>query len=134
MSFSVPTFDLVCDIYSGPWLSKSLRLPGHPCNLACGKRVQQQFLDSPFIGGSGAASLVMGLLLPALTDLHDEYQGFPPDVIECPAGSGRWYQLQAFDDVGKGFPNEYRLGLVVKIGQTVDPVQFVGLFWPTPVP
>lgn len=134
MSFTPPTFNLVCDIYSGPWMGKSLRLPSHPCNLALGRRVQQNFLDNWFQVPTSGMSLQLALLLPALTDLRDPFMGFPPDVIECPAGSGRWYGLQCFDDVGKGFPNEYRFAIVLKIGNVIDPGQYPGLFWPNPVP
>jgi len=132
MAFTVPTFNLAVDIWSGPWLTASLRISTMG-NLAFGRRVQQQFQDFEVPQVEGA-SLQMGLLLPAGTDLHDGFQGFPSDVIEVPSGSGRWYGLVAYDDVGKGFSNEYRFALITKIAQNVDPVRYLGLFWPTPVP
>jgi len=134
MAFSVPAFPITCEVWNGPWLGKTLRLPAQPCNLALGRRVQQQFLDDPDQVATSGMSLQLALLLPPLTDLRDPYQGFPQDVIECPSGSGRWYGLLAYDDVGKGFPNEYRLAILVKIGNVIDPVQYPGLFWPTPCP
>lgn len=132
MSFSVPTFNLTCDIYNGPWLTKSLRLSS-PCNLALGRRVIGQFQDYA-VPQVAAASLQMQLLLPGGTDLHDAFMGLPNDVIEVPAGSGRWYGLFAFDDVGKGFANEYRIADISKIAAAVDPTRYAGCVWPTPVP
>jgi hypothetical protein len=134
MAFSVPTFNLVCDVYSGPWSGKVLRIHHLPCNLAFGRRVQQSFLDDWFQVPTSGLSLQMGLLVPALTDLRDPFQSFAPDVIECPAGSQRWYGLLAYDDVAKGFSNEYRFAIIVKIGQVIDATQYSGLFWPTPAP
>lgn len=132
MSFTVPDFGLTCDVYSGPWLTKVFRFTT-PCNLALSKRTNQSWQDFD-VPEVAAASLVMTLLLPPGTDLQDKYMGLPNDVIECPPGSGRWYGLQGFDDVGKGYANEYRIAYIVKIGQAVDPVKYAGLFWPTPVP
>ncbi len=134
MAFAVPTFNLVCDIYNGPWSTKTLR-SSPDCNLSLGRRVQQQFLANfSLTGTGGAASLQMDLLLPKGTDLRDGFQGFPNDIIEVPSGSGRWYEMMAWDDVGKGFANEYRLAVISKIGQVINAVAFPGLFWPTPTP
>lgn len=132
MAFSVPTFNLVCEVWSGPWLAKSFRFSS-PCNLAFGRRVQQQFLDfdTPELV---VGTFQMALLLPALTDLRDRNQGFDNDVIEVPVGSGRWYGLNSYDDVGKGFDNEYRLALVTKISQAMDATKYAGLDWPFPCP
>jgi hypothetical protein len=134
MAFTPPTFNLPVDIYDGTnpqtFVTPRLSVLG---NLAIGRRVQQFYQDH-VQPATQQCSLQMGLLLPAGTDLHDSWQGFTPDAIEIPSGSGRYYGLVCYDDVGKGFTNEYRMAIVTKIGQVVDPVRYVGLFWPTPVP
>jgi hypothetical protein len=134
MSFAPPTFNLLCNIYNGPWLTKTLRIGDSPCNLALGKREQQYFQYDGYVVPTEGASIPMGLLLPALTDVRDGYQGWPNDIIEVPSGSNRWYQLTSYDDVGKGFPNEYRFVQIMKIGNVINNVEFAGLFWPTPAP
>lgn len=132
MAFSVPTFPIDCDVYSGPWLTKAFRF-NTVCNLALGRRVQQQFQDFD-VPEVQASSLQMALLVPLLTDFHDKAMNLENDVIECPAGSGRWYGLEAFDDVAKGFDNEYRIAIITKISAAVDSTRYAGLYWPTPVP
>lgn len=67
----------------------------------------------------------MGIALPALTDVASA-RGLPfpfNDLIECPQGSGRFYEVLFVDDVGKGFANEHRIALVSKV-----------LPWPIPTP
>jgi hypothetical protein len=132
MSFTVPSFNLSCDVYSGPWLTKAFRF-NVMGNLAFGRRVQQQFQDDD-VPEPQVSSLQMTLLLPPLTDLHDKWMGHENDVLEVPSGSGRWYGLECFDDVGKGFGNEYRIVILTKIGAAVDLTRYAGLVWPTPVP
>lgn len=132
MAFQIPTFNLSVNIFSGPFNSHVLRLTVMG-NLSLGRRVQQQATDFVFPQPM-APGLQMDLLLPAGTDIRDSFQGFPNDLFEVPAGSGRWYGLLGFDDVGKGFPNEYRLAVIAKIGNVVDGVAYAGLFWPSPVP
>jgi hypothetical protein len=131
MSFTIPDFNLLCDVFTGPWLTRSLRLNDVPCNLAAGRRVQQ--LANDFWGAAVGAS-VPTLLLPALTDIRDDANAGGADIIECPAGSGRIYQVTLVDDSGKGYPNEYRRVAMAKIWQGLDPVKYAGLFWPTPIP
>jgi hypothetical protein len=51
----------------------------------------------------------MSLLLPPLSDVRgpQDSSGFT-DVVEVPAGSGRYYGVAAVDDIGKGYSNEHR--------------------------
>lgn len=131
MSFTVPTFNLTCEVWNGPWATKTLRLHLLPCNLAMGRRIQQQLsagFDSPF--GWAAPSL----LVPALSDIRDEYCGGDSDLVEVPTGSGRWYDVSMVDDVGKGFPNEYRLAALRKVSGSVYPGNFGTMRWPIPIP
>lgn len=131
MSFNVPTFNLFCNVYTGPFTGRVLRIANLPCNLAMGRRVQQPGQDFfGFPDGSAGPSL----LIPALSDVRDDAQSGGADIIEVPAGSGRWYQVNIVDDVGKGFPNEYRLVSMFKACNATSGALFPGLFWPTPMP
>lgn len=129
--YNPPTFNLKCDIYTGPWLTKVLRASNVDCNLALGRRVQQQGNDYANLSYGPAAP---NLLLPLGTDVRDGANASGQDIVECPAGTGRWYQVTAVDDVGKGFSNEYRLAALCKISAFLDPTKYSGLFWPTPIP
>jgi hypothetical protein len=104
-----------------------------PCNLRMGQ------------GGIAAVSTVVGafeyyanqpqILMPVGSDIRDASCYLVEDVVECPAGSGRWYIVQGVDDVGKGFANEFRCVTVGKIYQDVAGAgTFTGLFWPFPIP
>lgn len=132
MSFTLPDFNLVCSVSTGPWLSKVLRSSTVPCNLAAGRRVQQLqgVPDFPYPLGPSAPVL----LVPPRTDIRDAGNLTGPDVIECPVGSGRWYEVSLVDDSGKGFANEYRRVAIFKICQAVQATLYAGLFWPTPIP
>jgi hypothetical protein len=132
MAFSVPSFPLPVDVYSGPWLTRLLRL-STVGNLALGRRgvTFPVFEDTSIDIATGP----MYLLLPALTDIRDLHQGGAQnDLVEVPAGSGRWYGVVLVDDVGKGFPNEHRYAQIQKVSQPVNAGFFTGLFWPVPMP
>ncbi len=135
MAFTVPTFNLTCDIYDGPYDSRVLRLSAVPCNLAMGRRVQLDFHDPTGFGfGAGTAAL----LVPALTDIRDVAQLSPMtnpyDIVEVDPGSGRWYVVNSVDDVGKGFPNEYRFAFLAKLSSNSGLANTTGLYWPIPMP
>lgn len=129
MAFSVPTFNLTVDIYTGPYPGL-LRLSS-PCNLAMGRRIQL-FNEgaSPTLDGYGS---IPSLLLPKLTDIRDQTNGIAADYVEVPAGSQRWYLVGLVDDVAKGFTNEYRFASLGKIFQgALGAGTFPGLFWTVP--
>jgi hypothetical protein len=65
----------------------------------------------------------MYMLLPKLTDVRGSLNVAGADTIECPAGSGKYYQCKYVDDRGKGFANEHRVVIMAGAG-----------FWPTPIP
>jgi hypothetical protein len=67
--------------------------------------------------------LLSYLLIPPLTDIRDSYSPGGADVVEVPAGSLRYYQVVQVDDVGKGFPNEFRFAVIFKLAP-----------WPSPIP
>jgi hypothetical protein len=129
MAFTLPTFDLLCNIFDYP-LFVVPRLANVPCNLAWGRRVGLPFNDASAGTGDSQAFASMTLLLPKLTDVRD-WLCAPPstgaDQIEVPAGSGRWYTVIAVDDIGKGFSNEHRAAWIGKTGNALG-------FWPTPIP
>jgi len=130
VAFTLPTFNLLCDIYTGPWIGKALRLTGIQCNLALGRRVATPS-DLP---NNSPIQQTPVLLLPPSTDVRDGSCASGFDVVEVPRLSGRWYAVQVADDIGKGFPNEHRYAVLVKACQRNDSVLFPGLFWPTPIP
>lgn len=132
MAYTLPEFNLTCNIYTGPWLTKVLRI-SPDCNLAMSKRVQEGAVE---IGvGFGFSNPTMSLLLPPLTDVRDASGASEQyDIIECPAGSSRWYGVLGVDDIGKGFANEHRVAFISKLFQAQDPTPFAGAIWPTPIP
>lgn len=130
MAFTLPVFNLTCNIYTGPWLTKAFRLSS-PCNLARGRRVAQS--EGPVLGGSDLENMSMTVLLPPLTDIRDITIAGPGDVVEVPAGSGRWYGVVIVDDVGKGFANEHRFACIAKLSEIFGPA-YAGADWPRPIP
>jgi len=131
MAFSLPTFNITCEVYFGPWLTKTLRLTGQECNLAYGRRSS---LQNPLSGLENGESMNMTLLVPPLVDIRDLSNWGVQDVVEVPSGSGRWYQVSNVDDIGKGFPNEHRAAILFKISENLFPTgSYVGLQWPRPI-
>lgn len=122
MPYTLPSFNLSCDIYGNTvpgyppnFPTKVLRLAAVPCALVYGRRVNTLV---PFgsTGTSAIPMLGMSLLLPALTDIRG-WQGVAvtPDIVEVPSGSGRWYRVPWVDDIAKGWANEHRFALLVAV-------------------
>ena len=104
MSFTVPTFNLTCNIYTGAVFMPPPRVVS-PCNLAFGRRnAMPQGQETE----SGISALAMTLLLPPGTDIRSIEMTTGADLVEVPAGSNRRYLVTFVDDIGKGFPNEHR--------------------------
>lgn len=122
MAFVVPQMPLTCNI----WHASAVPPVGAPdvvsnCNLAWGRRV-----GVPSTGGTSALGIVlmsMTLLLPKGTNLWGDPTLAAANVVECPAGTGRYYRVAMVDDIGKGFANEHRGAVVV-----------AALPWPHPIP
>lgn len=142
MAFHVPDFNLTCNIFDndGSGIYPTVRISPN-CNLSPGKRTMQ-FCDfspggQPLVGGQGFF-FSSNLLLPKQTDLHTLLNGYAfPDLIEVPASSGRFYGLTWWEDVGKGFSNEYRLAIICQIGSKFSANSAVWLGipdWPQPTP
>lgn len=128
MAFSVPVMPLLCNITqpdfpNSPGIpTPPYRLVDVPCNLAWGRRTNSA--SSGGTGSPGTPISCIDLLLPKLTDIRGPQDDTSADVVECPAGSGRWYFVVAVDDVAKGFSNEYRLAVLFAIAGTwVAPYQ-----------
>lgn len=134
MGFSVPEFPSTCDIYTmvDP-LDFNTREPrlSSICQLRLYGRLNK-YSSGPTPGGNLAA-VGSAILLPARTDVRDgSCSHLAPDIIECPAGTGRWYVVSHVDDVARDFPNEYRLAAVDKIFSGVNFPNFPD--WPVPIP
>ncbi len=130
MAFTVPEFNLLCNVYRGPWATKVLAVPDLECNLAFSRRAQ---LPTAF-QTNNEWSVIMSLLVPAGSDIRSLVNAAVEDIIECPSGSGRWYQVGAVDDIGKGFPNEHRCALLFQISAAMLGAPYTGLAWPAPMP
>lgn len=123
MAFVLPTFPIVCDIYSAgtPPPAGTPRIAGQACQLRA-----PAANNMVLIASLGTVSSV-SLLLPPLTDIRDQFNTpiNSADYVEVPAGSGRTYRVIWVDDIAKGFPNEHRYAILQKV---------LGLPWPTPTP
>jgi hypothetical protein len=121
MGFSVPNFNLDCNVWhlpSAPPAAPSLVVKA---NLALGRRISSyQGLYSP------DNEPVMSLLLNPGEDVRGPQCTGGGSIVEVPAGTGRFYRVIGVDDSGKGFPNEHRVAL---IAWTTDFGQ-----WPSPIP
>lgn len=111
MAYRLPDFPISCGIYT-PDTPNTPAVPSSGprvvsvCNLAWGRRV-----NTPSTGGTSTPGILttsMTILLPALTDIRGPQDSVSFDMVEVPAGSGRWYQVTGVDDIGKGFANEHR--------------------------
>jgi len=81
--------------------------------------------------GLGSQSMSSSLLFPKGTDVRDVSTTTGPDIIECPAGTGRLYWVTYVDDIARGFGNEHRWVVMQKVW-TYD--AFSIYRWPTPIP
>lgn len=132
MSFTLPAFNLTVNIYTGVFPFATPRLTSL-ANLTPGRRVMQSQATA-FLGATGNLGPASLLLLPVGVDIRDSSCANQPDVVEVPAGSGRWYQVAQVDDIAKGFANEHRYANITKLWQNAGGITCPGLFWPTPIP
>ena len=119
MGYTLPTFNLTCNIWRPTAPPPAPPAVVSVCNLAYGRRVQISELSNP--------PAAMSLLLPAGTDIRDFWcAGVGGDYVEVPAGSGRFYIVGGVDDVAKGFANEHRVATLNKTRSAGN--------WPAPIP
>lgn len=114
---------LLCRIWRFPWLT--IPPAGAPAvdNVPCWL---QQWHGEWYFVAAGDATNPPGrfLYMPKGTDVRIT----PPfpfnngDLIECPKGSGTWYQVLDVQDWNKGTPNEERRASLYWIDQTTYPI------------
>lgn len=123
MAFVPPTFNLVCKIWDkGVPVANPPRNPAQVCQLRVPHSINFVAVNIFPINEYIAAML----LLPANTDIRDDIPNSNiGDTVECPSGSGRYYEVFQVDDVGKGFLNEYRIAYIGKSST---------IAWPVPIP
>jgi hypothetical protein len=120
MAFVAPTFNLVCNWFDagnfyGSWAAGTGSIPPPDQVFDCALRAE---LHGYNVYGIDVPVSVANLLLPAGTDVFppivgsSEYWNWA-DLVEVPAGSGRFYFITAVEDVGKGYMNEYRMARLV---------------------
>src|SRR5215467_12440895 len=99
MAYKLPTFNLVCnisqpDVAGTPAVpSPPFRLEAQTCQLTYGRRVQ--VTSTGGTSEAGVLTLSMNLLLPKGVDVRGPQDVVSFDMVEVPAGSGRWYVVVA---------------------------------------
>lgn len=112
MAYRLPTFNLLCNITTMDFPHEPavphppFRIVNQACQLTYGRRVN--VVSTGGTAQAGVLVVSMSLLLPPLVDIRGPQDVTSPDMVECPAGTGRWYWVAAVDDIGKGFTNEHR--------------------------
>jgi hypothetical protein len=133
--YTLPTFNLVCSIWRTGWAARTYAAPdvSSPCNLTPGRRVFTS-RQAAFLNTAAPASL-MFLLLPKLTDIRPAIaSNNTEDLVEVPAGSKRFYEVQQVDDIGKGFLNEHRFATLLWTGGTQSFTDTGPIPVPVPIP
>jgi hypothetical protein len=110
LSYQLPTFNL--DVRLWRWVNWNLGVPptAPPDLLFKGQlRLFRTAFMSP---NPSSAPVRVALLVAKGTAIQGRYGWFTPtnvpDLVEVPAGTGRYYTVAAVDDVARGFSNEYR--------------------------
>jgi hypothetical protein len=126
MAFTLPAFNLAVNLWrvgDPPIPAPSTRT--FMANLARGNR----HVITGYLGDFGQNPILeMMLLCPKLTDIRPYVSGFFNDLVEVPAGSGRYYVVFSVDDCAKGFANEYRCALLIR-GDSQDTYVASGNPW-----
>lgn len=122
-----PTLNLFCNIWTqyataaGPPV-----IPPSFVNVQCNLQFARK---THALGGAAGFAAVseMFLLVPKLTDLRTSLFSPPGtlDIVECPAGSKRWYAVIFVDDQAKGFPTETRVAILTH----ADAIAQSGALW-----
>jgi hypothetical protein len=131
VAFNPPTFNLSASVWrtrgvGGAYAAPDVTLP---CNLSFGRRSME---SNNFSSLSGTLVQAMELLVPKRSDIRAAWNGVLEDLVEVPAGSGRFYLVAYVDDVGRSFLNEYRLALIWY--QNSGTTAFGAGLHPAPVP
>jgi len=114
-TYRQPTFNLNCNIWRIANWAGTIPPAGLPDNAStCQLRMEVNIL--PLAPAPADSSVGMLLLLPMGTDIRGRRGWFglsvERDLVEVPQGSGRYYEVEAVDDMAKGFANEHRCCLI----------------------
>jgi len=136
VAFSIPDFNLSAELFTMVVPMNFLTKVSRGL-IDCQLRAYGPELRAGFSGQINEFTVCYGglaVLCPAGTDIRDSKCNGACDLIELPAGSGRFYLVLFVDDVAKGFPNEYRIGYLICCGPD-DFAQILNMpYWPTPIP
>jgi hypothetical protein len=133
--FGLPQFDITADVYRLPFIydfNSRVFFDTLPCQLRLYGPYPRFTLA--FAAGNVVSEGQAAVLFPHGTDIRDESCTPAADLLEVPTGSGRWYLVAYVDDVGKGFPNEYRMAIVWKVFGDDGLTFFNFPPWPVPIP
>jgi len=117
MAFTVPNFNLPVNLWRAPAVVIDPPTLTFFANLSRGERV---FTTPVFADGTNELLAQMILLCPALTDIRPSDTAVYRDLVEVPAGSGRYYAVVAVDDTAKGFLNEYRFAVLFQFVNSIS--------------
>ena len=116
--FKIPTMNRICNVSRGDGASQTRT------------HVQLQSLAGRVLVGN-EGSIGMYLRVPAHADLQWAISAQGSEIVEVPAGSGRFYIVAFVKDIAKGFPNEHGFA-VLQVRPT--PMPSGATPWPTPYP
>jgi hypothetical protein len=127
VAYNLPTFNLTCNIWHNKGSTTTVFPVVAPPNVTC--LCQLRYMRTAAALGSGSTgSWGMLLLVPKGTDVRARRPGgVNPDLVEAPAGSGRYYICSQTDDIAKGFANEHR---AVALAGNIQAANA----WPQPLP
>lgn len=117
VAFRLPNFNLTVNVWTDP------NAPGAgppdvvtTGNLCIGLR---------HYGVTAGNNFIMYLLFPMGVDIRDNLNGpgVAGDIVECPAGTLRYYRVEFVESVARGFANEHRYAMLSRLGA-----------WPVPLP
>lgn len=119
MAFKTPTMNLAVNIWHGNTIP-----PTGPPDVVTVGNLRPLYTGNVVVQMLAASVRYCSTLaLPKGTDVRPRgglTDGFHvQDKLEVPAGSGRYYACEEVEDVGRGFPNEYR-GTIIR--QVLAPI------------
>lgn len=113
--YRLPTFNLECGIWHG--LVPPI-VPVTPADVEVECQLRWTYRGQDILRNTDAPTQFWQpgqlLLLPALTDVRDVWNGAGADMVEVPLGSGCYYIVHAVGEVGKGFDNEHRCAYLAR--------------------